>query len=268
MVSILQGGANKETLRIFALAPSMREHNVNKGLSPPVSENNLIHTMARADRNLIEPHLTPVKMDKGMVVEERLEPIRHVYFPRSGVGSTVAMVQNGRPIEVGLFGNEGMSGTAIVMQSEYSSQKTFMQIPGDGWSIDAERLRDLLGQSTSLQRHFLRYVQSLMTQVSHTALSNGHAKLEERLARWLLMCHDRIKSDKMSLTHEFMSIMLGVRRAGVTVGIHILEGKGMIRAYRGQIIILDRKGLESEAHGSYGAAEAEYARLIGFDRPD
>jgi len=82
------------------------------------------------------------------------------------------------------------------------------------------------------------------------------------------MCHDRVKRGKISLTHEFMAIMLGVRRAGVTVGIHILEGKGLIRADRGQILILDRSGLESEAHGSYGVAEAEYARLIGFDRPD
>jgi len=224
--------------------------------------------MPSADRELIEPYLTPVKMPKGMVLEEPDEPIRHVYFPRSGVGSTVAMIENGRPIEVGLFGHEGMSGTAIVMQSGYSSQKTFMQIPGDGWSIDAERLRGLLEQSTSLQRNLLRYVQTLMTQVSHTALSNGHSKLEERLARWLLMCHDRLRGDEMSLTHEFMSIMLGVRRAGVTVGIHMLEGKGLICAHRGQITILERTGLESEALGSYGVAEAEYVRLIGFDRSD
>lgn len=207
-------------------------------------------------------------MAKGVSLEEPGEPIRRVYFPRTGVGSTVAMIENGRPIEVGLFGHEGMSGTAIVMQSEYSTQRTFMQIAGDGWSIDAKRLRDLLEQSSTLRRHLLRYVQTLMTQVSHTALSNGHSKLEERLARWLLMCHDRIKGDTMYLTHEFMSVMLGVRRAGVTVGVHNLEGKGLIRAYRGQILILDRPGLESEAQGSYGVAEAEYAGLIGFDPLD
>lgn len=246
----------------------MREQRLIKGFTPPTSENNLIHTMSSADRELIEPHLTPVKLPKRMVLEEPGEPISRVYFLRSGVGSTVAMIENGRPIEVGLFGHEGMSGTAIVMQSEYSTQRTFMQIAGDGWSIDAKRLRDLLEQSTSLQRHLLRYVQTLMTQVSHTALSNGHCKLEERLARWLLMCHDRLKGDKMHLTHEFMAIMLGVRRAGVTVGVHILEGKGLIRANRGQITILDREGLENEAQGSYGVAEAEYGRLIGFDRPD
>ncbi|MFO7758225.1 MAG: Crp/Fnr family transcriptional regulator, partial [Roseovarius sp.] len=151
----------------------MREQRLIKGFTPPTSENNLIHTMSSADRELIEPHQTPVKLPKRMVLEEPGEPISRVYFLRSGVGSTVAMIENGRPIEVGLFGHEGMSGTAIVMQSEYSTQRTFMQIAGDGWSIDAKRLRDLLEQSTSLQRHLLRYVQTLMTQVSHTALSNG-----------------------------------------------------------------------------------------------
>ena len=246
----------------------MREHIVINGLSSPASENNLIHTMSSDDRGAIRPFLTPVELSKGMVVEERNEPIRDVYFPRSGVGSMVVSTENGRPIEVGLFGREGMSGTAIVMQSEYSSHKTFMQLRGDGWSIDAERLRDLLVQNTSMHRHLLRYVQTLMTQISQTALSNGHAKLEERLARWLLMCHDRLDIDRMNLTHEFMSIMLGVRRAGVTVGVHILEGKGLIRAHRGEIIILDREELENEAHGFHGVAEAEYARLIGFDRPD
>jgi len=241
---------------------------VIKSFPPPFSENNLIHTLSSADQALIRPYLTPVKLGKGMVLCEPGEPIVQVYFPKTGVGSTVAKIKNGRPIEVGLFGHEGMSGTAIVMQSGYSSQRTFMQISGEGFSIEAERLRDLLEHSTSLHRHFLRYVHTVMTQISYTALSNGHFKLEERLARWLLMCHDRAKSDKIGLTHEFMSIMLGVRRAGVTVGIHVLEGKGLIRAYRSQIIILNRDGLESEALGSYGIAEAEYARLIGFDPPD
>ncbi|MGR3711243.1 MAG: helix-turn-helix domain-containing protein, partial [Alterinioella nitratireducens] len=87
-------------------------------------------------------------------------------------------------------------------------------------------------------------------------------------ARWLLMCHDRIRNDEMSLTHEFISVMLGVRRAGVTVGTHMLEGKGLIRANRGQIVVLDRAGLENEAWKSYGAPEADYERLIGYDQPD
>lgn len=212
---------------------------------------------------MIEPDLKPVKLKKGMVLEEGGKPAQLAYFPKSGVGSTVAENKRGRKIEVGLFGYEGMSGTAIVLQTDHAPNKTFMQIAGEGYSIEPDTLRDLLGQSPSL----LRYLQATLTPVSQTALSNGQAKLEERLARWLLMCHDRIRNDETSLTHEFLSIMLGVRRAGVTVGTHMLEGKGLIRANRGQIIVLDREGLENEAQCSYGTSEDEYQRLIGFDQP-
>ncbi|MEQ8896160.1 MAG: Crp/Fnr family transcriptional regulator [Roseovarius sp.] len=217
---------------------------------------------------MIEPNLKPVVLSKGMVLEEAGIPAQLAYFPKSGVSSTVAENKSGRQIEVGLFGYEGMSGTAIVLQTDHFPNKTFMQIPGEGFSIEPGTLRELLEQSPSLHRHLLRYMQATYTQVSQTALSNGHARLEERLARWLLMCHDRIRNDKMDLTHEFLSVMLGVRRAGVTVGTHMLEGKGLIRANRGHIIILDRKGLENEAQGSYGAPEDEYERLIGFDQHD
>ena len=240
---------------------------MTKGLSCPFGQNNLIHTLSSADRALIEPHLAPVKMGKGFVLEEPNKPVRLAYFPTSGVGSTVAFSKSGRRIEVGLFGCEGMSATAVVLQTAQSSHETFMQVGGAGLAIEADRLRDLLEESPSLQRHLLRYVQALMTQTSQTALSNGQAKLEERLARWLLMCHDRSSGNEIELTHEFLSVMLGVRRAGVTVGTHVLEGKGLIRANRGRIHILDREGLESEAQDSYGVPEAEYARLIGFEPP-
>lgn len=239
-----------------------------KGLACPSGQNNLISTLSSADRALIEPYLKSVKLDKETILESPNGPISHVYFLTSGVGSTVASSKTGRRIEVGLFGLEGMSGTAVVMQSGYSFHKTFMQIGGEGLALESDILQDLMHQSPSLQRHMLRYVQTLLTQTSRTALSNGQSKLEERLARWLLMCHDRISGDLINLTHEFLSIMLGVRRAGVTVATQVLEGKGLIRANRGQITILDRDGLTIEAQDSYGIPEAEYARLIGFDRPD
>jgi CRP-like cAMP-binding protein len=239
-----------------------------KGFSCSIGQNNLISTMSAADRALINPHLEAVKLDKGTYLDQANAPIRRVYFLTSGVGSTVATSKNGRRIEVGLFGYEGMSGSALVTQGGHSSDESFMQIGGDGLAIEADVLRDLMQQSPSLQTHLLRFVQALQTQTGQTVLANGHFKLEERLARWLLMCHDRISGDSMNLTHEFMAIMLGVRRAGVTVGTHLLEGEGLIRAERGRITILDRDGLEDEAQGSYGIPEAEYARLIGFDRQD
>lgn len=239
-----------------------------KGFSCPVGQNNLISTLSVTDRALIGPHLKSVKLGKGAVLEEANTPISRAYFLTSGVGSTVASSKNGRRIEVGLFGFEGMSGSTVVLQGGHSSDESFMQIAGDGLEIEADVLQDLFQQSPSLQRHLLRFVQALQTQTAQTALANGQYKLEERLARWLLMCHDRISGDSMNLTHEFLAIMLGVRRAGVTVGTHLLEGKGLIQAERGRITILDREGLEDEAQDSYGIPEAEYARLISFGRLD
>lgn len=233
-----------------------------KRLFFPRGRNNLVATLSDADRAAIERYLTPVDLDRTTVLEDPGKPIGRVYFPFEGVGSIVASGHDDRRIEVGLFGREGMSGTAVVLDGDVSPHETFMQVSGHGLAIEAGRLRDAMEARPSLRRHFLRYVQSLLTQTTHTALSNGRAKLEERLARWLLMCHDRIDGDTLELTHEFLSVMLGVRRAGVTVGTHILEGNGLIRASRGQITILDREGLEAEAHQSYGVPEDEYARLF------
>lgn len=238
-----------------------------KSPSCPSGQNNLIHTLSNDDQALISPHFKQVPLDKGTYLEEANASLDTIYFPVSGLGSTVALSKGGRRIEVGLFGRDGMSGTAIVLHGDRSPNETFMQVAGEGLAITVEKMHELMEQSATMRRHLQRYTLTLMAQMSQTALSNGQAKLEERLARWLLMCHDRINGDEMQLTHDFLSIMLGVRRAGVTVGTHILEGKGLIRANRGRITILDRDGLEIEARESYGIPEAEYTRLIGYDRP-
>ena len=132
----------------------------------PFGQNNLIHSLSSADRALIEPNLKPVVLSKGMVLEEAGIPAQLAYFPKSGVSSTVAENKSGRQIEVGLFGYEGMSGTAIVLQTDHFPNKTFMQIPGEGFSIEPGTLRELLEQSPSLHRHLLRYMQATYTQVS------------------------------------------------------------------------------------------------------
>lgn len=236
-----------------------------KGPFCPIGQNNLLYTLNGAHRALLQPHLDPVLLDLAAVLEVPDKPPGLVYFLTSGVGSTVATSVNGRKIEVGLFGRDGMSGLSVILQGDQPGNETFMRIAGGGLAIDADIFRDLLKQHPTLQSHFLRYVQAIFMQTCHTALSNGQSRLEERLARWLLMCHDRIVVNTMNLTHEFLSIMLGVRRAGVTVGTHLLEGRGLIRASRGQITILDRQGLENEAQDSYGIPESEYKRLIGCE---
>lgn len=237
---------------------------MSRRLRCPQVQNNLIRTMSPADRAAIEPYLSSVDLPARMILDEPGAPIRKVWFPVTGVGSMIAIGPENREIEAGLFGCEGMSGMALVIGSDRLPTRTLMQVGGAGQAMEADRLRDLMEARPSLRMHLLRFVQAMFVQASHTALSNGHAKLEERLARWLLMCHDRMPGDALELTHEFLAIMLGVRRAGVTVGTHLLEGKGLIRADRGRITILDREGLEEEARGSYGAPEAEYERLFGL----
>ena len=228
----------------------------------PTGQNCLIHAMSAADRAAIEPHLAMTGLEQQKVLETAHEPVATVYFPVSGIGSMIALGGQGRQIEVGLFGREGMSGTAVVMDTVQSPQEIVMQVSGRGYAIEAGRLRELIEARPTIRRILLHYVQILATQTAHTALSNGQSKLEERLARWLLMCHDRIEGDEVELTHDFLSIMLGVRRAGVTVGTHLLEGKGLIRATRGMIQILDREGLEDLSESSYGIPEREHERLM------
>lgn len=229
----------------------------------PSGQNNLIATLSEGDRALLTDALEPVKMDRGMILEAVNAPVETVYFPVSGVASVLAVSSEGHRVEAGLFGRDGMTGVSVLIETDRSPNETLMQVPGHGHSIAVGEFRKVIGQSPSLRRHLLRFVQALMSQTSQTALINARMKLEHRLARWLLMCHDRIDGNKLNVTHEFLSIMLGVRRAGVTVGTHMLEEKRLIRAARGCIEVLDRKGLEREAEYSYGIPEAEYARLFG-----
>jgi CRP-like cAMP-binding protein len=166
-------------------------------------------------------------------------------------------------VEAGLIGREGMSGLTIVLGDHRSPHSTYMQAAGEGQRISAVELRKAMQQSGSLHGSLLKYVQVFMTQTAHTAIANARAKLEERLARWILMADDRLDGKSLPLTHEFLSLMLGVRRAGVTEALHALEAQKLIQPARGEIVVLNRKGIERKAGASYGVPEAEYRRLIG-----
>src|SRR4030095_1660525 len=165
-----------------------------------------------------------------------------VYFIERGFASVVAN-GTGRSIEVGLIGGEGMTGLAVVMGTDRSPHDTFMQVAGGGQRISSAKLRGAMEQSPALHRSFLRYGHAFVVQTAQTALANGRSKIEERLARWLLMAQDRLGGDEVPLTHEFLSVMLGVRRPGVTVALNLLEKQGLIRRMRGGVAILNRTAL-------------------------
>jgi CRP-like cAMP-binding protein len=151
----------------------------------------------------------------------------------------------------------------VLLGLERPAHETFIQTAGRGACITAGKLTAAMDKSPSLRRNFLRYVHTLMIQMAFTALANGRYKIEERLARWLLMADDRAGSDTIHLTHEFLALMLGARRAGVTNALSAFQKRGVLRVARGSISILNRRALEEAANGSYGVPEAEYDRLFG-----
>lgn len=226
------------------------------------SRNRILSRLSPDEFGLLGPHLEAVDLPLRKQLENRNKAIDQVYFIERGIASVVAN-GTGRSIEVGLIGREGMTGLAVVMGTDRTPHDTFMQAAGDGQRLTSAKLRSAMEQSPALHRSFLRYGHAFVVQTAQTALANGRNKLEERLARWLLMAHDRLDSDAVPLTHEFLSVMLGVRRPGVTVALDLLEKQGLIRVKRGAVAILSRTGLRKVSNGAYGAAEAEFQRLFG-----
>jgi CRP-like cAMP-binding protein len=222
--------------------------------------NGILSCLSPADLALLEPHLSAVDLPLRKVLERRGKAIDYVYFPEHGFASVVANGDGHRSIEVGLIGREGMTGLTVVMGLDRSPHETFIQCAGNGRRISSSQLRKAIKESATLHQAFLTYAHAFMVQTGYTAMANGRSKIEERLARWLLMAHDRVDGDKLSLTHEFLSLMLGVRRPGVTVALNLLEQTGLIARNRGTITILDRDGLRESSNGAYGAQEAELKR--------
>ena len=216
--------------------------------------NLILSRLSSADLRLLEPHLEPVELPLRKVLEQRGKVIKTIYFPESGFASVVA---NGdeRPIEVGLIGREGMTGIAVVLGHDRNSNEVYMQAPGQGHCIRANDLRTAINKSVTLHRSFLRYAHAFLEQATRTAVANGRSKIEERLARWLLMADDRLDGPELPLTHEFLAMMLGVRRPGVTIAVQELEREGVITRKRGRIFITDRKALKKLSNGTYAPAD-------------
>lgn len=231
---------------------------------PSYTSNTLLGALSAGDLALLKPHLTRVPLPREFTLLPANQPIEHVYFPEDGIASIVSdMAASGRT-EVGIFGREGVSATCLLLGADRSPHESFMQVAGSGGlRIDASRYLDVIRQSETLRTVLLRYVQTFLVQAAQSTATNAHHRIEARLARWLLMAHDRTDGDEIALTHEFMGMMIAAERSTVTVTLHILEGAGMIRSKRGRVIIRDRDMLEDLAGDSYGVPEAEYRNLIG-----
>ena len=219
------------------------------------SQTNLILSgLTDSDFRLIEADLEDVDLPVRKMLERPQRKIDSVYFPESGFASVVANGEGKRPIEVGIIGREGMTGLAVLLGHERSKHQTYMQAPGKGRRLKTSILRKAIDKRVTLHRSLLRYVNSFLDQAAMTALANGRSTIEARLARWLLMADDRVEGGKLPLTHEFLSMMLGVTRPGVTVAVQLLEQKGLIERQRGSIVIIGRKALEKLSNGTYAPA--------------
>jgi len=226
--------------------------------------NTLLGALSADDLQLLKPHLTRVQIAREQMLIVPNEPIEHVYFPEGGIVSIVSVMANSGRTEAGIFGREGVSATCLLLGTDRSPHESFVQVDGStALRIDTDQYLAAFRQSESLRTMLLRYVQTTLVQSAQSTATNASHRVEGRLARWLLMCHDRIDGDEIALTHEFMSMMISADRSGVTVTLHILEGADMIRSKRGRVIIRDRDKLEELAGDSYGVPEAEYRRLIG-----
>ena len=224
--------------------------------------NRLLRAISAEDFALLQPHLTAAPAPVSTVFIESGRPIEQVFFPEQGFTSVTSESAAGK-IELGMIGREGLVGAGpVLLGDQRSPHEHFVQMPGVVLGLPTDVLLDAVSRSATLRRLLLRYVQAFLIQTAQTAHANAAHGIEARLSRWLLMCHDRADGDDLQITHEFLSMMLGVRRPGVTIAVQILEGNRLIKATRGRIRVLDRQGLERATADSYGVAEAEYARLI------
>lgn len=223
--------------------------------------NHVLKALSPEDFALLRPSMHRVELGIKAQLEVAYQPIKHVYFPEAGIASVVATMTGGRQSEVGIVGCDGMTGVAVVLGQDSSPNETYIQVAGNGWCLPVENLRPVIAESQSLRASLLRYAHAFLVQSSRTALVNGHSKIEERLARWLLMVHDRTEGNKIYLTHEFLATMLGARRPGVTTALQMLEYRGVVHARRGEITIVDRAGMIKLTHGAYGDEEQRHFGL-------
>lgn len=236
---------------------------MDKALYATGRNNILLGRMNEEEKDRLIPHLERLELPRGFSLSRPGLPVKHCYFIDEGIASIIARSASGRSSEVGLVGREGVIPLTPILDSDHATFDILMQIEGRGARIAVGPLQKVIRAVPSLRRLLNRYVQTFIVQAGFTSLANANQPIEARLARWILMCHDRIDGDRIGLTHEFLAVMLAVRRASVTTALHMLEGKLFIWSERGLVTVRDRAGLEEFAGDSYGHAESEYRQLIG-----
>jgi CRP-like cAMP-binding protein len=214
-------------------------------------KNKLLSAMSASDFASLAPHLAFVEIARGEMLVFPGQAIKYSWFLEDGIASLVTASHGGHEAEAGIIGHEGMVDVATVLGALESPLRCNMQIPGSAYRMPAHTLAAAFQASPTLRSGLNLFAFSMVTQIAQTALANASFSIEQRLARWLLMCSDRLAGADIAITHEFLSLMLNVRRAGVTLAIQSLKSAGFVESRRGLISIVDRPGLEEFANDSY-----------------
>ncbi|MFK0334408.1 Crp/Fnr family transcriptional regulator [Rhizobium sp. NPDC090275] len=230
--------------------------------------NRILRSLSYQDFALLAPYLEEVELPSRYPIARPDTLLEYVYFPESGIGAVLSVLPDGKKAEAGMFGSEGFVPTSTIIGDTLVPYLIEMQVAGRGHRIPVERMRAVNNSSATMQVPFIKFMHVFAVQVAYTALANAKFQVEKRLARWILMCQDRLTADQLEITHEYIAFLLGVRRPSVTTALHILEGLKLIRSNRGTIIVINRKGLERFAAGCYGLPEREFERLLGAGAND
>ena len=211
----------------------------------------------------MKPYLETVSLSFKEVLYKPSQPIEYIYFPVHGVVSLLVILEDGAIAEVGLVGNEGMVGLSVFLEVEATPLKAIVQVPGVAMRMKADVFKDFVGHEEPFNNLLRRYSHTRMLQFAQSAACIAHHSVEERCCRWLLMTRDRANSNQFPITHEFLSQMLGVRRASVTVVAGMLQKAGLISYSRGRMTILDSQGLEDVSCECYRVVKDEEDLLTG-----
>nr|UXE45532.1 hypothetical protein Hi04_10k_c4997_00016 [uncultured bacterium] len=229
-----------------------------------IFQNCILTSLPSTDVELFRSHLSHVTLVSGQVLYEPNSPITDVFFVDRGVVSLTANTNDDSHVEVGLTGREGFVGTQLILNpAPYAVHRALTQVPGTAYRMSSAAFRSAIDRSAALRDRCLRYVETLMIQASQVAACNARHNLPERLARWLLMVRDRIGTDNLPMTQEFLSVMLGVRRPGVSVAASTLQAGGLIRVMRGHVLVLDHEGLTTAACECYQIIQESRLRVLG-----
>src|SRR5687768_17083137 len=225
--------------------------------------NHLIAALPEDEFLRLKPNLEPVALSLGEVIYESGEQLDYIYFPTSAIISLLYIMENGSTAEIGMAGNDGLVGIALYMGGSTTPSRAVVQSAGNAFRMPSRALNDEFSLAGVFQKVLLRYTQSLMTQISQTAVCNRLHSVEQQLCRWLLINHDLLQTNKLIMTHDLIANMLGVRREGVSIAAGRLQKQGLIRYVRGTITMLDRGALEIAAGECYKVVKDEYDRLLG-----